>query len=146
MPSERKTLHLPLPRFCMQSKCNTHPLFSLPALQSANPFWAPPRRGVYPGDTSPPRPRRGALGGLAVFLLPPVSAPETSTPGEGGGWRSLDYYPSCPREGTRVRAGLAGDLQELGTVGGSGQGPRTPGFQGRGRARYLQRRLACRRV
>lgn len=28
-------------------------LFSLPALQSANPFWAPPRR-VYPGDTAPP--------------------------------------------------------------------------------------------
>lgn len=103
MPSDGKTLHLPLPRSaCNQSATHTP---SSPCLHFSlhTPF------GLHPGEefirgTPLHRALAEAPWGVSQFFCSHrVSAQETSTPGEGGGWRSLDY-PSCPREGTRVRA------------------------------------------
>lgn len=82
------------PGFCIKSKCNTHPLLP-PHTSVSEPQKLSLRKGVYPGDTSPP-PRAEALCGSQFSPGAQSRAP----------WRgrraALMDYPSCPREGILV--------------------------------------------
>lgn len=99
------------PRFCVKSNCNTHPLLP-PRTSVFKPQKLNLRKGVYPGDTSPPPHAEAPCGSRSLTRW--VLRSRVPLERAAGGAHGL---PQLPARGDSSEVlgdlGLAEDLQEL---------------------------------